>query len=72
MSDIPESFELTDGERAHPLWQRLKGHLETQLQSKRAQNDSAKLTEAETAALRGHIACLKATIALDQPRPQTE
>lgn len=71
MSNILDPFEMTDGERAHPLWMRLKAHLETQLQSKRTQNDSAKLTEPETAALRGHISCLKALLALGDDRPLT-
>lgn len=71
MSNIVESFELSDGEKMHPLWTRLKAHLETQLQSIRARNDSAKLTEADTAALRGQISALKALIALGEDRPDT-
>lgn len=71
MSDFLESFELASGEKTHPLWVRLKAHLETALQSKRAQNDNAKLTEQETAALRGHISALKALIALGDDRPST-
>ena len=69
--DYLDQFELTDGERMHPLWMRLKGHLETQLQSTRARNDNAKLSEAETAALRGHIQCLIAIAAIgNEPPPQ--
>lgn len=71
MSEILESFELSDGEKAHPLWVRLKAHFETELQSKRAQNDSVKLTQLETATLRGHIQFLKAAIRLGDSRPLT-
>lgn len=71
MSDLLEFFELSDGEKMHPLWVKLKAHLESQIQSKRAQNDSAKLTEAETAALRGHIQCLKVILSLGADRPDT-
>ncbi len=66
-----DQFELTEGEKRHPLWMRLKSHLETQLQSMRERNDSAKLTEEETAALRGHIQCLKSLLTLGEDRPST-
>lgn len=69
MTDL-EQFELTAGEKLSPLWARLKAHFETQLQSMRARNDRA-MTELETAALRGHISCLKALLALGEDRPQT-
>lgn len=71
MSDPVPAFELSDGEKLNPLWVRLKAHFETRLQSLRIRNDSAKLTEAETASIRGHIQCLKAVIALGDDRPQT-
>ena len=70
MSDVLNSFELSDGERAHPLWARLKALFETQLQSARTRNDKD-LTEAETAVLRGRISALKAMIALGDDRPST-
>lgn len=65
-----EHFEMTDGEKAHPLWMRLKAHFETHLQTLRTRNDRA-MTELETATLRGHIHFLKAAIALGDDRPQT-
>lgn len=70
MSDLPNSFELSDGEKTHPLWARLKKHFETQLQSLRERNDRPQ-TELETAALRGRIQFLKAAIALGDDRPST-
>lgn len=70
MSD--EIFSLTDGERTHPLWLRMKEHFEYKLSILRKRNDNAKLTEAETAALRGEIAALRAIVALGDDRPQTE
>ncbi len=60
-------FALTDGEKAHPLWLRLKARLTEQLIELRAHNDNPHLTEWETAALRGRIACLKSVIALGDP-----
>ncbi len=62
---------LTKEERASALWQSLKKRFEIKLQDLRTRNDSANLTEAETARLRGHIQCLKACLALDaDPPPQ--
>lgn len=69
MSDI-EPFDLTDGEKMHPLWLRLKAHLEKQLQSLRERNDRPQ-AELETATLRGHIKCLRVILALGDDRPQT-
>jgi hypothetical protein len=62
-------FQLTDGERAHPLWQRLKAHWTNQLALARARNDNAALTEAQTAELRGRIAAHKSNLGLGEPRP---
>lgn len=69
-NDTP--FELTDGEKLSTTWVRLKAHLEDELALQRARNDNAKLTEAETASLRGNISRLKAIIALGNDRPLTE
>lgn len=65
-----EQFELTEGEKHHPLWQRLKAHFESQLATLRARNDGA-LSEIETAAVRGHIKFCKAAIRLGDDQPQT-
>ena len=65
-----EAFELTQGEKMHPLWVRLKTHFENELHRLRARNDST-LSELETAALRGHIKFLKAAIRLGEDRPPT-
>lgn len=70
MSDFLEDFVLSDGEKMHPLWRRLKAHLETQLQSLRVRNDR-ELTEMQTATLRGHIKALREIIALGDDRPDT-
>lgn len=70
MSDLLDALELSDGERMHPLWVRLKAHFETQLQSLRERNDRPQ-TELETATLRGHIKCMRAVIALGDSRPLT-
>jgi len=67
-----DDFELTDGEKAQPLWRRLKAHLEDQLAAARQRNDDAAMTEHATQALRGKIACLKLIIALGDDRPVIE
>lgn len=69
---IPDPFFLTDGEKASPLWQKLTAELETRLKNQRGKNDDPKLSEQETAAIRGHIACLKGLIALGKQPPLVE
>lgn len=70
MSDLLDRFELTDGERMHPLWVRLDAHLKTQLQRLRERNDRSQ-SEQETARIRGHIECLKVMMRLGEVRPLT-
>lgn len=70
MSD--DLFELTEGEKRHPLWVRLKAHLEHELDLARKKNDNSKLSEQDTAALRGNISRLKIIIDLGKDRPLTE
>lgn len=69
-NDEPDTFELSEGEKMHPLWARLKAHLEQRLQTLRVRNDRPQ-TEFGTATLRGQIKELKAFIALGKDRPQT-
>lgn len=66
---ISESF-LTKDERASAVWQSVRGHLERMLTKKRIENDIPKLTDVETATLRGHIQCLKAMLALGSTPPE--
>ena len=68
---ISEKF-LTHDERTSPVWQSVRGHLERMLAKKRIENDNPKLTDVETATLRGHIQCLIALRALGRtPPPMT-
>lgn len=60
---------LTEDERTSPVWHSVRGHLERMLAKKRERNDNSKLTDVETATLRGHIECLKAFIALGSQPP---
>ncbi len=62
-------FYLTDDERMSPVWESVRGHLERMLAKKRIENDSPKLTDVETATLRGHIQCLNAMLALGRKPP---
>ena len=61
-------LELSDGERSHPIWARIKAHLVNQLARLRVRND-APADERDTAALRGRIAATKAFIALGDDKP---
>lgn len=63
-------FYLTDEERTSATWQSVQARLEGMLAKKRIENDSPKLTDVETATLRGHIDCLKAILALGKKPPQ--
>lgn len=62
-------FHLTDDERSSAVWQSLRGRLEEMLAKKRVENDNPDLTDVETATLRGHLACLKAILALGKEPP---
>lgn len=62
-------FQLTDGEKSHPLWARLKAHLESRLVAARMRNDDAQMSPIDTAALRGSIKCLKSIIQLGDDVP---
>jgi hypothetical protein len=68
--DYPDPpFALSEAERAHPLWLKLKAHCERRLNAKLEQLASD-LSEPQTASIRGHIRCLKELIALDLEPPQ--
>lgn len=63
-------FYLTDDERASGTWKSVEQHLQRMLAKKRSENDNPKLTDVETATLRGHIQCLKAMLALGSKPPE--
>lgn len=65
-----EHFELSDGEKHHPLWARLKAHFETQLERLHVRNERQQ-TDLETATIRGEIKLLRRIIALGDDRPNT-
>lgn len=60
---LEDSF-LTREERTSPVWASVRNHLQRMLEEKRKENDNPKLTDVETAALRGHIQMLKAFLVL--------
>ena len=66
--DLP--FELNHAEKLSALWIKIKTELEARLATARMKNDNPNLTEAQTAALRGRIQCLKSILGLgDEPEP---
>ena len=62
-------FRLTEGEKSHPLWLRLKAELQDRLARARMRNDDQTMSAIDTAAQRGNIKCLKSIIALDADIP---
>lgn len=64
----PETFTLSPGDRANPLWPKLRGFLEKRLASARLRNDGP-LPEEETWRIRGQIIELKALLRLDEDLP---
>lgn len=62
-------FRLSDGERGHPVWIRLKAQLQVMLDRERRNNDKDK-DPVETANVRGRIKMLKEIIKFgDDPPP---
>lgn len=70
VKSITENF-LTDDERTSPVWQSVQRHLERMLTKARIENDNPKLTDVETATLRGRIQLLTAFLALGKKPPET-
>lgn len=58
------NFKLTPQERDTPLWKKLSAHFDARLSALRLRNDNPKLTDAETAALRGRISEVKELLCL--------
>lgn len=65
---VDEDF-LTKEERTSPVWLSIKAKLQAKLEELRIKNDDAKLTDVETATLRGHLRMLKAFLALGNEPP---
>jgi hypothetical protein len=64
----PPPFTLNQGERATPLWSRLKVHLKERLEETRRRNGDPQ-TPDETLMLRGEIRLLKRLLLLDEDEP---
>ena len=65
---IGDNF-LTEDARTSPVWREVQDHLQRMLAKKRIENDNSKLTDVETATLRGHIQLLKAFVSLGAKPP---
>lgn len=65
----PEQFRLTDAEKTSSVWLKLKAHLDEKLKEKRGKNDDLALDPIKTAAVRGHIECLKGLLSLGDVPP---
>lgn len=66
MSDI----RFTQADKVPPVWNKLQEYWGAKLETLRKKNDDPKLTEQETAALRGEIKQIKAFLALDNEAPE--
>lgn len=69
MAESSIDFDLTDGEKTHPLWRRLSAHFAALLENARIRNDRVGMSEQETAALRGRISTLKEIMRLGDDKP---
>lgn len=66
---ISSSIYLTPADRESALWKTLRDDLERRKEEFRTQLESVKLTDAETASLRGKLALIRELLGLDQPAP---
>jgi hypothetical protein len=64
---VEERFKLEEHEIASPVWQKLKKHYETRIDTLRKVNDRSDLSETDTAKLRGQIAEIKAMLSAGRP-----
>lgn len=64
------TYRPSHGTKASSAWSELQIHLSERLNDLRRDNDSTKLTEVETATLRGKIAEVKRLIDLDADLPE--
>jgi hypothetical protein len=62
---------LTAIDKGSDLWRKLKEHYESRRQEHRVANDNGRLTDLETARLRGRIAELGDLLDLDTPTEQS-
>lgn len=65
----PEDFKLMPGDRVSPTWQRLKEHLEKELETAQRKNEDEKLDPVQTAFTRGRIKTLRGLLALENAPP---
>lgn len=63
---------LSNGDKTSPTWLKLAEHLKDQLRIARIKNDNEKLTEQQTASIRGQIQTLKRIIALGESTPPVD
>ena len=68
--DSGEIRKLATAEVMSRAWLVLSRHLSARLETMRAMNDRASMTESETAHLRGQIAAYKEILGLGQPDPE--
>lgn len=70
IEDEPQAaLLLSSGDKTSPTWLKLAAHLNEELRVARIKNDNEKLTEQQTAALRGRIATLKSILRLGDISP---
>jgi hypothetical protein len=68
---IPDVFMLSDGDKISALWLKLAEHLRTELHNARGKLEDEKLTDIQTAIIRGRIKTLKNILSLGLVSPST-
>lgn len=64
-------MNLTEGEKNHPVWQKIEAHLQNRVIILRAKNDGP-LDPLQTATIRGQIAEAKALLSYSTMPPQMD
>jgi hypothetical protein len=67
-----EPFRLAENDKQSGTWGKLSAHLKDRLETLRRQNDGERLTDIQTAVIRGKIAILKELCALEEEPPRTD
>ena len=63
-------MRLSEAQTTNPLWHALRKHYAERLAQLRMDNDNSRLSDIDTAELRGRIDECKAFLAMESPEPE--